>query len=379
MAVDTNIPGERPTIPAAGTNGAPYSVPQTPAQTPTVARTFGTPTPANRRSIGVDLGYGFVKALDSGIEITFPSVVGMGKEIKFFSGMINKDVKVDNLNIIFEGQRYFVGDLAMRQSDIASRGLSQDRVNDKNYKILLLTILSLLAKGDEEIHSVVTGLPTNFFGAYRDEVSQGILGKYEIQIGPKGQEKTKKITLKDAYIIPQPFGTLYDQILGNTGETIFKDYNSQVVGIVDIGFKTSDFAVSNQLEYIDHLSFSTNTALSDAYNIISDTLRNDYKIDKENFELDKIISEGVLKVAGTPHDIKEMKNRTFQFIASKIVTELESQWNYRDFDAILLAGGGGKALAEFILPHFPNMKLVEDPQHANVRGFQKIANKVFKN
>ena len=111
-----------------------------------------------------------------------------------------------------------------------------------------------------------------------------------------------------------------------------------------------------------------------------ETKLDNYESLREKADSAKDLADKAYSVAlNNVEDIKEMKNRTFQFIASKIVTELESQWNYRDFDAILLAGGGGKALAEFILPHFPNMKLVEDPQHANVRGFQKIANKVFKN
>ncbi len=332
----------------------------------------------NKQSIGIDLGYGFVKMQDGPGEIAFPSVVGLGKEIKFFSGMIKKDVKTDNISLVYDGQRYFVGDLAMRQSDIASRGLSQDRVNDVNYKIIMLAALGMMAKTEDETISIVTGLPTNYFGAYRDELRRSIVGDYDYLYGQKDQEKKRKIKIQDAYIVPQPFGTLYNEILGDNGETVNKDYNNDVVGIVDIGFKTSDFAVSNQMEYIDHMSFSTMRAMSDVYSIISDNLINEYKVEKENFELDRIVSEGVVRVAGEKIDISELKKRAFNFVASKIVTELQSQWNYRDFDAILLTGGGGKALAEYILPHFPNMRLVDQPQHSNVRGFQKIANRVFK-
>jgi plasmid segregation protein ParM len=339
---------------------------------------FSSSNKNNNQSIGIDLGYGFVKMQDGPGELVFPSVVGIGKEIKFFSGMIKKDVKTDNISIVYDGQRYFVGDLAMRQSDIASRGLSQDRVNDSNYKIIMLAALGLMAKAEEETFSIVTGLPTNYFGAYRDELRKSIVGEYEFLYGQKDQEKKRKIKIQDAYIVPQPFGTLYNEILGDNGETVNKDFNSENIGIVDIGFKTSDFAVSNQMEYIDHMSFSTMRAMSDVYSIISDNLLNEHKIEKENFELDRIVSEGVVRIAGQKIDISELKKRTFGFVASKIVTELQSQWNYRDFDAILLTGGGGKALSEYILPHFSNMRLVEQPQHSNVRGFQKIANRVFK-
>lgn len=82
---------------------------------------------------------------------------------------------------------------------------------------------------------------------------------------------------------------------------------------------------------------------------------------------------------GKSYNIPPLKKKIFEQIAAKIITELDSRWDYRDFDAILLSGGGGQTLSEYILPHFPNMKLVDNPQHANVNGFQKIANKLFGN
>lgn len=331
----------------------------------------------SKKNVGIDLGYGFVKLMDGTNELIFPSVVGVGKEIKFLSDSFFQKNEIENLVVTYEDRQYFVGNLAVRQSDIASRSLDQNRVTDKNAKILLLTALGLLAKWENQNFNIVTGLPTDLFGAYYMDWSKSIKGQYEVAFGSNGSKKVKKFSVKEARIIPQPFGTLYDQILSGTGAQTQQELARLVVGIVDIGFRTTDFAVANELEYIDHLSFSTNTALSSAYRIIGARLREDYKIDKENHELDRIVEQGAIRIAGKSYDLTSMKKDAYGQVATKIITELDSRWDYRDFDVILLTGGGGKALSEYLLPHFPNMRLVDRPQHANTRGFQKMANGVF--
>jgi hypothetical protein len=41
---------------------------------------------------------------------------------------------------------------------------------------------------------------------------------------------------------------------------------------------------------------------------------------------------------------------------------------------VFISGGGGVAIAEYLLPHFENTTLVKEAQFANVYGFRKPAN-----
>ena len=94
--------------------------------------------------------------------------------------------------------------------------------------------------------------------------------------------------------------------------------------------------------------------------------------------MDKIIDSGVVRINGIPHDITDLKREAFSALAEKIATETNNIWDKRELDVIMLTGGGGKAIAEFFLPKFPQAVLVNEAQMANVRGYLKLANALFR-
>lgn len=329
------------------------------------------------KSVGIDLGYGFVKLVAGEEELAFPSVVGPGHQLAYQSDFQLSSGPLDHLAIKLNNREYFVGNLAIRQSGIASRSLDQNRVTDINSKILMLTALSLLSQWENQVFNLITGLPTSYFAAYKNDWAASLFGQFVVSFNDGTTYKQKKFSIDAVKIVPQPFGTLYDQMLNQYGKAVLTDFADMKIGILDIGFKTTDFAVADQLEYIQHLSFSTNIALSSAYKIIGDRLREEYIIDKEDYELDRIIERNSVRVAGKSYDLTDLKRESFDLIAGRIITELDSRWDFKEFDLILIAGGGGQALAEFILPKFPNAVLVEGAQHANARGFHKLAQSAF--
>ncbi|MDW7675991.1 MAG: ParM/StbA family protein, partial [Bacillota bacterium] len=300
------------------------------------------------KSVGIDLGYGFVKILQDDHEVKFPSVVGLGSQLKFQSGLNPLAKPIDHMSISVDDKTYFVGNLAVKQSEIASRSLDQDRVGDLNTKILLLTSLGIVSQWDEQTFNLITGLPTNCFGGYKDEWDKNLKGSYRVSLrqGDKVQHKNFKIA--NVKIIPQPFGTLYNQMLNEYGAVADSELSEKNVAVVDIGFKTTDFVVADSMEYVERLSSCTTTALSSAYRMIANRLRDEFKVDKENFELDQIVEKGELRLAGRKLDINQMKQEAFEQVALKIITEIESLWDYRDFDAIFLTGGGGQALSNYL-------------------------------
>jgi plasmid segregation protein ParM len=329
------------------------------------------------KNIGVDLGYGFVKVLNGDKGLKFSSVVGIGKELEFNSFIDLPKNFLDELVVEYNGDCYFVGDLAVRQSNLATRSLDQHRISDFNAKILLLTALGILNKWDGEDFNIVTGLPVSYFAQCKEEWEKNFLGSHSITFIGDKVDKRKNFNIKEIKLIPQPFGSLYNKLLNNFGKIEDEELIDTVIGIIDIGYKTTDFVVADKMELIEHLSFSNNNGLFNAYRIISNQLRTEYGIEKEPHKLDKILEKGSLRVAGKKYDISSLKKEVYMKIADKIITEIHSYWNYKDFDVILLTGGGGQAMADYILPRFSNMELIDEPQFANVRGYQKLAKKVF--
>ena len=80
------------------------------SSTPVVSTS--TALPRNPLTIGLDIGYGVVKAVTGDAVVTFPSVTGHAREIKFR----HEDITAKYLGeqIADEGD-WFIGDLALAQ------------------------------------------------------------------------------------------------------------------------------------------------------------------------------------------------------------------------------------------------------------------------
>lgn len=329
------------------------------------------------KNIGIDIGYGFVKITDGTEKYSFPSVVGLAEELSYRSGGLVPPPKVKNLAVTLEGKSYFVGDLAVRQSGIAFRSLNQKRVESVDLKVLFLTGLSLFTEGKGQSFNVVTGLPPGHFH-YESALIQLLTGEHRITVPNGGGEPVEKvIKVERVKVLPQPIGTFYAAVLDDKGQTRDQKLASARVGILDVGFRTTDLVVADGGEYIDRAARSINMGLSNAYAIIAERLRKELDVQKETYALDETVNNSEVRVAGRVHDISGVKNFAFESISTKIVAEVNSLWDTRELDFILVTGGGGKALAGFLVRKFENAALVDGAEMANVRGYMNWAQRVF--
>jgi plasmid segregation protein ParM len=329
------------------------------------------------RNIGIDLGFGFVKTTDGNKDYIFPSVVGAGIALTYRSELTTYIDSIQNLMVTIDGKDYFVGELAIRQSEIVSRSLSENHAQEKNTKVLLLTALALYVQDVSEEFNIITGLPPSYYLTNKDILADLITGTHVITINIDGINCEKRIIVNNVKIIPQPMGTLFYKLFDEKGVVIDKELSRSKVGIIDVGFRTTDFTVVDKLEYIDKLSCSTPTGMVNAYGLIAEYLRNQFRVYKENYELEEIVQKGQIKVAGKVHSLELVKKDVFEQVSAKILTEMNSIWDIRDLDVILLSGGGGKMLADYLLPELGTANLVTEPQVANVNGYLRLGQKVF--
>src|SRR5690554_2935945 len=162
------------------------------------------------KNIGIDLGYGYVKVTDGQTAHLFPSTVGIGQKIRFKSLLTSFQKPTENLAITVDNKKYFVGELAIKQSEVVSRSLGRNRIEDTSAKVLLLAALALYADKDDQSFNVITGLPVDYYSNFRDDWSELMLGMHAVKVDNGQQEKNKIIKIEKLQIIPQPFGTLYD-------------------------------------------------------------------------------------------------------------------------------------------------------------------------
>lgn len=331
------------------------------------------------KNIGVDLGYGFVKATDGRKDTIFPAVVGQARNLRYVNDEVTEQNYLNNMDVIVEEREYFVGDLANRQSDIVLFSLNENRMDEGISKVLLTTSLALLANGQGAEFNVVTGLPVGFYTETKQTITQHFKGRHNITLRLNQQtEQEKTLQVNEVKVLPQPFGSLFNLILDQNGVLIDENMAAAKIGIIDIGFRTTDYIVVDSLENIDRLSGSSNTALSTSYIMIAEMLRDEFRITKPVYQLDDIVRQGVIRISGKTYNLEEIKKHAFAMVAEKLITEITSIWiNRWELDMVFITGGGGIAIADYILPYFENAILVKEAQFANVYGFRKLAQRLF--
>lgn len=95
--------------------------------------------------VSVDLGYGFTKGMTVSSRVLFPSVVSMGFERRL-QGRYLEGSSSAKYEVVSDGQRYFVGDLALQHGTAPTRAFEENRVDHFATKVLLGTAVVLLTE-----------------------------------------------------------------------------------------------------------------------------------------------------------------------------------------------------------------------------------------
>ncbi len=326
--------------------------------------------------VGVDLGYGFVKATDGREGFMFPSVVGAGTSV----GVLRlKDVladPTDDMRVSVDGQLYYVGNYAIRRSPRAFRGMSVKRGEGNALKVLFLAALSQFAREPVTSFSVVTGLPPGRMGQ-SEELVRALKGEHRMVRHSADENPALSLKVEDVAVVPQPVGAYWAEVLDGDGQV---RQDSPLlrgrVGVVDIGYKTSDLVVMEDTEYVPERSTTVPVGVSSAYAEIAEKLAAKYGVEKETYALDGAVITGKMVVAGQVADISEVREPAFAGLATKVVAEVLSTWQMSEFASLLLVGGGAVALGKYLLPHLPVATVVDDPVTANSRGFWAWAHRL---
>lgn len=315
--------------------------------------------------VGIDIGYGFLKIKNETEEPIIPSVIGNAVDLTFDMGHASADIQ--NLRVELDGEEYFVGDLAIEQSDHPYRSLSTDRTTNIVTKVMFLTSLAILAEGDEDEFTVVTGLPVKDFTMYKQVYTDKFVGTHVIKLN--GVEKT--IHIVKVIVVPQPYGSFCDGLFDEDGN-VDEDFAANHVGIIDIGYGTSDFIQVKNYRYLEKFSSTSANGISSVYREISNYLSTHYSIHKEDFELEQIIRSGELRIRGGLIDLREPLKAAKRSLAKKVGNEIKSIWsNLPEVSLIIVAGGGGALLYDELAEILgDDIVLAQDSQLANVRGYR---------
>lgn len=328
--------------------------------------------------LAIDAGFGFTKATNGNRSIIFKSILGEATDIQFKGGILAEGSPDENIQIEIEGQSYFIGEMAERQSNVRSFTLDPAQFFESHLKPLTLAAVARLVSSSAPIR-LVTGLPIGYLRDYSDRVTKALQGEHTVVLTSlAGKREEKTIVINEVKVIPEPFGSLFNLIMNDLGEQGDKRYANEKIGIIDIGFKTADFTITDRMRYSERGSRTTDSGIAKAFSLIADKLREKSNVNIELYRLYDAVEKGSIRIKGKEYDLRAQTEMFYNQLAASIADEVDRLWSDEwDIDTIVLTGGGGAALAKYLQPLIDGQVITvdpgKDPRLWNVRGYWKYA------
>jgi len=327
--------------------------------------------------LGIDIGFGFTKATNGKDSLVFKSVLGEATEIQFQEQVLAEAGGDDHLQVEVDGKAYFVGELAERQSNVRFFTLDQAQFLGQFARTLALTSAARLVGGFIPVN-LVTGLPIGHYRQHKDELTRLLQGEHKVVLTDAGGKRQEKVvSINKVRVVPQPFGSMFNLMLNDQGEVSDKRLVREKLGIIDVGFRTSDYTISDKMRYSERGSRTTESGIARAFNVIATKLREKSGVSIELYRLYDAVERGSIKIRGKDYDLKGLTEQVFGQLASSIANEVERLWaDDWDMDAMVITGGGGAVLARQLQPLLNGNVLPVDPSRDarlnNVQGYWKF-------
>lgn len=320
-------------------------------------------------NISVDVGYGYTKAVtEDGRRIMFPSLVAPAKE--FMLDDLTKSVGSEYITAIKpvngQSQKYFVGELARRESRTASFPFDREKHLHPYHDVVLLTAVALLCSPKRpEVINLAVGLPINCYKTQKDLLRNHLLSISDTVSVSGGEPKW--ISLNNVIVYPQGAGALL------TVENL-PEYGK--VAVVDIGFKTTDFMVIEMVNGkpypVSDLSDSIEIGMNFVHRAIADGFFSLTGNAIDPALIPTAVYNNTICYRGREIDVTEIVRSARSEAARAIADRLLTAWagEAELLRKIYLAGGGAVELKE-LKNYLPAAEIIRDSQFANALGFLK--------
>jgi plasmid segregation protein ParM len=320
----------------------------------------------------LDLGWGWTKysKLDPATGAvrfhSFPSLAPRSAGLDLSLSVMGKR---DTVVVTVEGTDYEVGpDSGDLDSNDATRNLNDQYIHSDQYQAVFRGALHYM--GESSIDLLVVGLPlSNMHSA--PKLRDMLRGEHKLNA-------TETVTVRDVLVLPQPMGSLY-YCLSQKDKSEFEFMDDEVNLVIDPGFLTLDFLLSNGDKVIENRSGAHIGGVSKVLRAIAESISSKFGIKYENLSaVDKGLRRRKLKINGETEDLEEHIRSTRPLIEGSINYMKNVVGSGSDIDNIILVGGGSYIYRKVIEGYYPKHKLIvlEDAQLANVIGFQKAGEAV---
>lgn len=320
-------------------------------------------------TVGVDLGFGYVKVAGEAFRCSFPSLVTEPGAASDAVGLLE-----------WEGHRLLVGEGAAEEES-PRYAADDEKVTRPEEICKYLAALALAAdRYDTARFRVVTGLPPAHYQRphQKQQMVDNLSGPFVFTYS--GQRYA--LLVEDVQVDPQAGAAFHDYLLLDDGS--INPANQDLVETplrsitVDPGFRTTDIYLADgrKAALKGRSILTVDKGVWTALEEVKRVLSQQYGISLEPQDIERLISSRQqLRVSGQPVPLQELLHAAAVPIAKSIVTAVKRHCgDTKLWDVLLPSGGGwhllGEALsAELAVPVRSNKR----PEFANAAGFFKRA------
>ncbi|MCC1496726.1 ParM/StbA family protein [Alcanivorax sp. 1008] len=327
--------------------------------------------------VGLDDGYNNIKVVTAdGFKISVPSRAKVGASTRVALDGAGDETGVFEYET--EGTRYSAGDV---QGDDTT--FDQYAHSPLNRVLVHHALRVARAQGgiDGGKVAIVSGIPVReyFTGASSNPKNEMFIKKKQDNLAiPVEAIGADSIEIMQNLVTAQGFAAWFDWVIEVTGDEVLlnPEKRRESVAIVDIGGRTTDFAVISNGTVDTSASGSINCGML----MMRDYLRNEIKVSlnlpaaPSDVRIDEAIKTGRIKVHHVHHDVAQILKDAENMLVSRIRTETKVKLGSgQELDRVIFIGGGAKALDEkgLLKEWFVHQELSVDPLFANASGMMK--------
>lgn len=313
--------------------------------------------------VSLDIGNGFTKGharpSGDGREINFPSVGAVEQGAIKFDGLKNSS----DLVIDYNDKRIALGESAYRLGRMQVVEMGRARIGEPPYMNLYAGALAQLVRNSGDV-TVIASLPVRSYNAAKEDARRAL--QRQMVIGANGRTNIYNVTA--AHIVPEGFGALCTLVLTSSGKIMNADLGRSVVGVVDIGTRTTDYLNFDTLEFVPVASDGQdNVGLASVWQMVGELISAEYQRDLNEVDLDDVIHTHQFDDGPNKVNVTHFVNTALDSLAETITGKINTMWDGGRSVGYIAVAGGGAGLVFDRLP-FANKLLVNDGAMANVRG-----------
>lgn len=264
----------------------------------------------------------------------------------------------------------------------------ENRYSTNEFKLLANFAIGELAKDFPEIKenifhvNIVTGVPTDEFNEKAVKSIMSVLnGDHNITI----DNIPMVIRVNEVKVLPQPVGTVYNELLDLEGYIKNEEYENETVSVIDCGGGTILIDTLNNMNLAETGRTQEEEGAHSLYDsIIKDCSKEQIYLNKNDIE--KILREQNKEYFFQPnknesYDITNTVNKAIKKYTRNLLNIVSSTLKGTShIDTMIFTGGGANIInKDEVLNRFERAIFIKDSETANVNGFYKFGIATIEN